>query len=286
MNRRFRTLVALVVLVYGALWGYTSAQAAEAWKFVQMCDTQLGMGGYDHDVAMFKLAVEQINELKPDFVIICGDLVHDNYNEQAYKDFNAINGSFEIPSYPAPGNHDVGKNPTLESLEAYRKTIGEDYYAFEHKGVAFILVNTQLWKSPLAGESEKHDLWFEEELKKARDKDLTIFVAGHFPPYIRDPEEKENYGNLPIEARRRFLGQLKTYKVAAYLAGHIHRNNIVDYGKIQLVASATTSRNVGSEPMGYRVWTIGKKRPYKHRYTPLEGSVPAKGYPKRAPSQR
>ena len=45
------------------------------FSFAQMCDTQLGMGGYEHDVKTFGLAVTQINKMKPDFVVICGDLV-------------------------------------------------------------------------------------------------------------------------------------------------------------------------------------------------------------------
>jgi len=31
-----------------------------------MCDTQLGMGGYAHDVDSFEKAVVQINEMGPD----------------------------------------------------------------------------------------------------------------------------------------------------------------------------------------------------------------------------
>jgi hypothetical protein len=46
------------------------------FKFAQMCDTQLGMGGYDHDVRTFELAVERLHAMRPDFVVICGDLVN------------------------------------------------------------------------------------------------------------------------------------------------------------------------------------------------------------------
>ena len=46
------------------------------FTFVQICDTQLGMGGYERDVNSFKQAVKQINARKPDFTVICGDLVN------------------------------------------------------------------------------------------------------------------------------------------------------------------------------------------------------------------
>ncbi|MDP4678851.1 MAG: hypothetical protein NWS46_00615, partial [Cyclobacteriaceae bacterium] len=60
-----------------------------------MCDTQLGMGGYEHDKATFKQAVRQINNLDPDFVVICGDLVH-WANDSSFNDFNNIKAGFNI----------------------------------------------------------------------------------------------------------------------------------------------------------------------------------------------
>ena len=101
----------------------------KSFSFVQLCDTQLGMGGYDHDLETFKLAVSQINELKPDFVIICGDLVH-KANDSSYSDFKKIMEGFKMPCYLAPGNHDVGNIPNDTTLDYYRKTIGNDYYNF------------------------------------------------------------------------------------------------------------------------------------------------------------
>ena len=136
----------------------------EAFSFVQMCDTQLGMSGYEHDVRTFKQAVALINRMAPDFVVICGDLVS-KANEKSFNDFNAIKSGFKIPCYCASGNHDVENQPTAESLKKYREMVGPDYYTFEHKGYTFVVANTQLWKAPLAGESEKHDAWFKQALQ-------------------------------------------------------------------------------------------------------------------------
>ena len=57
-------------LLFGGLCSVLSAEqpvssAGEKFSFVQMCDTQLGMGGYEHDVKTFTLAVDQINKMKP-----------------------------------------------------------------------------------------------------------------------------------------------------------------------------------------------------------------------------
>lgn len=125
-----------------------------SFTFVQLCDTQLGMGGYEHDVKSFQQAVKQINALHPDFVVICGDLVH-NATDSSYADFKEIKAGFTMPCYCASGNHDVGNIPNDTTLRYYRKTIGKDYYDFEHKGYAFILANSQLWKVTTEKESDK-----------------------------------------------------------------------------------------------------------------------------------
>ena len=79
----------------------------------------------------FTLAVDQINKLKPDFVVICGDLVN-KANEKSWADFNRIKSGFKIPCHCAAGNHDVENQPTAESLKLYREKIGKDYYAVDH----------------------------------------------------------------------------------------------------------------------------------------------------------
>ena len=37
----------------------------------------------------------------------------------------------------------------MSSLQLYRENMGDDYFSFEHKGNTFIIVNTQLWKTPV-----------------------------------------------------------------------------------------------------------------------------------------
>jgi hypothetical protein len=69
-------LLASLCAAHSAEPAPAEAPSAEQFSFVQMCDTQLGMGGYEHDVKTFTLAVDQINGMKPDFVVICGDLVN------------------------------------------------------------------------------------------------------------------------------------------------------------------------------------------------------------------
>lgn len=237
------------------------------FKFAQLCDTQLGMGGYEHDIKTFEQAVQQINALNLDFVVICGDLVH-NANDSSYADFKRIMNGFKIPCYPAPGNHDVGKNPTDKSLQYYRETIGKDYYTFDNKGSSFIVTNTQLWKVEVEQESEKHDAWFQNTLDSIG-KNSNIFVVGHYPIFIDAIDEKEKYFNLPHENRNKILRLFKEFNVQAYLSGHKHETIINKFGNTQLVSGETTSKNFDKRPMGFRLWEVSTDT-ISHKFVPLD----------------
>ena len=227
----------------------------EPFSFAQLCDTQLGMGGYEHDLKSFRMAVKQINILKPDFVVICGDLVNDR-NDSSFADFKEIMGGFNMPCYTAPGNHDVGQVPNDTSLNYYRKTIGKDYYKFQHKGYSFIVTNTQLWKANVDKESEKHDNWFKKTLNDKSINDNPVFVIGHYPLYVETLEEAETYYNLPLIKRKELLSLFKQNNVVAYLSGHTHKRVINSNDNIKLISGVTTSKNFDGNPLGFRVWEV------------------------------
>ncbi len=225
------------------------------FSFVQLCDTLLGTGGYDHSLNSFKMAVKQINKLNPDFVVICGDLVNDS-NDSSFSDFKEIMGGFKMPCYTAPGNHDVGNIPNDSTLSYYRETIGKDYYKFQNKGYSFIVTNSQLWKANVENESEKHDNWFKKTIRDKSVSDNPVFVIGHYPLYIETLEEKEAYYNIPLTKRKEILNLFKQNNVKAYLTGHTHETVINNYENIQLISGSSTSKNFDKSPLGFRVWKV------------------------------
>lgn len=243
---------------------------SNSFNFVQLCDTQLGFGGYEHDLNSFKMAVKQINKLNPDFVIICGDLVQDR-NDKSFSDFKAILKSLDTPCYIAPGNHDIGVVPNKKTLNYYRKTIGEDYYKFQHKEHSFIVTNSLLWREDLENESEKHDNWFKESIKDKSVNKYPVFVIGHYPLYIKSVEEEKNNSNLPRAKRKEILNLFEQNNVVAYLSGHTHRRVINRYNNIQLVSGVSTSKNSRNSPLGFRVWNISDS--ITHQFIPLQIST-------------
>jgi predicted MPP superfamily phosphohydrolase len=242
----------------------------KSFTFAQICDTQLGMGGYEHDILTFKKAVSQINALKPDFVVICGDLVN-TANDKSFSDFNKIKAELTVPCHCVSGNHDVGNEPSPESLQYYRQVMGEDYYSFGHKGYLFVVVNTQLWKTPTEGESNQHDAWLEKTLEAAAKKRTPVFVIGHYPLFLETPDEADEYFNLPLAKRKELLSLFEKRGVVAVLGGHAHRLLINEYRGIQLVNGESTSKNFDKRPFGFRLWHVAAERPFRHEFVPLAG---------------
>jgi predicted MPP superfamily phosphohydrolase len=249
----------VAVSLHGPVFAAESP-ATEAFTFVQLCDTQLGKGGYEQSVSSFKQAVRLINALKVDLVVICGDLV-DNFDDRSIADFKEIEAGLTMPCYPAPGNHDVGNTPTVASLNHYRQVMGEDYFSVEHKGYTFVMANTSLWRTQVPGESQAHDSWFKQTLAAASDKNSPVFVVQHHP--IR---------SLPTA--NELLALFETSGVVAVLAGHTHTTTIEDYKGIQLVNGECTSTNSDGRPLGFRLWHVDSPTSITHEFIPLTQAIP------------
>ena len=263
---RINIYIIITLLVFNTC---RSGQESKPFSFVQICDTQLGFGleGYEQDLESFKQAVRQINELNPEFVVICGDLVN-NPTDSTYSDFTSIMKNFNMPCHCVPGNHDVGNIPNDTTLSYYRKTIGKDYYEFKSNGYSFIVTNTQLWKANVKNESEKHDKWFKETLHAQSIKQNPVFVIGHHPLYLKDNDEEEVYYNFPLNKRKEILKLFKQNNVLAYLSGHTHKTVINNYENIQLVSGETLSKNFDKKPLGFRVWEVSLDTVKQH-FIPL-----------------
>ena len=97
-----------------------------------------------------------------------------------------------------------------------------------------------------------------------------MFVIMHHPLYTGEPDEKDSYMNLPKDKRKELLELFEKHGVVAVLTGHAHKVIIKEYKGMQLVTGEATSQNHGS-PIGFRLWQVGDKRPYKHSSVPLKG---------------
>lgn len=261
------TLRRLFLLLAGA--GSLAAQT-----FLQMSDPQFGMYSKDHDfaheTANFEFAIATANRLKPAFVVVTGDLVNQTGNAAQIAEYHRIAAKLDpaIKLYSLPGNHDVGNEPTKESLAAYRERFGPDYYTFRIGAIAGFVLNSNLEKGAekVPDEAAKMEAWLKAELAKAKHDGVKhLIVFQHIPFFLKNPNEPDDYFNIPPATRQRYLKLLHEYGVKDVFAGHYHRNSEGRDGDIDMVTTGPVGMPLEGAKSGIRVVKV-EGDSVTHRY--------------------
>jgi 3',5'-cyclic AMP phosphodiesterase CpdA len=233
--------------------------------FIQMSDPQFGMfekdQGFVHETDNFSFAIAAANRLKPAFVVITGDLINKGGDALQTAEFKRISSKLDhaIKLYCVPGNHDVGNEPTRESLALYRKRFGPDYYTFRAGEIEGIVLNSNLEKGTqnVPDEAARMEAWFRSELAKAQhDGVKRIIVFQHIPFFLTDVNEADQYFNIPGEVRQRYLKILHEYGVEQVFAGHYHRNSEGRDGDLDMVTTGPVGMPIGAGKSGMRIVTV------------------------------
>lgn len=261
-------------LIGVVLGGITAApQAAttpgSSFFFIQLADPQFGMFTGDRDfvqeTANYEFAVAAVNRLKPQFVIICGDLINKPGDEALMNEYDRITRKLDpsIHVYHLPGNHDVGNKPTAESNAKYRKRFGPDYYSFREGNVYGIVLNSSLIYSPedALQDYERQYAWLKSELIKASESNAEhIIVFQHHPFFLNRGDEVDDYFNIPLVRRKPLLELFHKYRVKYLLSGHYHRNAHGWDGDIEMVTTGAVGKPLGGSMSGIRVvWVDGSR---------------------------
>jgi 3',5'-cyclic AMP phosphodiesterase CpdA len=267
------TLVAVALGVICSIRGVTAAQPAMSptqsvppggFFFVQLSDTQFGFSNGDkdfiQDTASAELAVATINRLKPAFVVVTGDLVNKAGDAAQIAEYQRIIAKIDrsVPVYSVSGNHDLENSPTTETLAAYRKTFGKDYYSFRSASLYGIVINSTLIS--------------DQDLSRARAsgaKHLVVFQ--HHPAFLEKIDEADQYFNLPRERRDPFLKLLRDSGVEMVVSGHLHRAAEATDSGLQSVVTGAVGRPLGGSS-GLRVFVVTDTA-ITHRFYPL-GELP------------
>jgi 3',5'-cyclic AMP phosphodiesterase CpdA len=232
--------------------------------------------GHEWDARRYDEAVDAVNALRPDLVVIGGDMVDDPNSEDQHDEFMRITSRIdpEIPVRWVPGNHDVADDtvvPTPGSLSAYREAFGEDYFAFDHGPLRLIALNTVVIDHPelVAGEWERQLAFVEAEVHEARQRRRPVVLVGHHPLFLRHPDEEDTYWNLPKERRRLILDLVHANGVPMAIAGHWHRNSVSRDRGFEMITTGAVGYPLGDDPSGFRIVEVAGDR-IRHRYRPLD----------------
>ena len=260
-TRPARLLLLAAVLFAGAAPGW----AQHTVSFLQMSDTQFGMYTENQDFAQetanFEFAVATANRLKPKFVVVTGDLVNRPGDGGQIAEFHRIAGKLAngIDLHVVPGNHDVGNTPTPESLAAYRRNFGPDYYTFSLPDFEGIVLDSSLIQHSEGApeEAAKQQQWLEAALAKVRESGVKwVVVFQHIPFFVEKPGEPDDYFNIPQPAREQYLDLLKRSGVRYVFAGHLHRNSSGESGELHMITTGPVGKPLGTGRSGMRAVRI------------------------------
>lgn len=268
----------VLILIVGNAFSQKNGQNTP-WFFIQLTDPQFGMfennAGYEKETALYENAVNSINKLNPDFVVITGDLVNDSKSESQINEFKRITSKINkgIPVYFTPGNHDLGNIPDGQSVMKFKKEFGSDKFTFKHKGSVFIGFNTSFIKSDMQPDEKNQYNWLTSELDKAL-KATHIILFCHYPFFNKAADEPEAYSNIGSAYREKYLSLFESHKVSAVFSGHYHNNAINQYKGIQMITTSALGKPLGKAPSGMRIVKIYPDK-IEHEYVGLE-EVPDK----------
>jgi 3',5'-cyclic AMP phosphodiesterase CpdA len=248
---------------FAILFWFAGALAAQS--FIQMSDPQFGMfakdQGFEHETANFAFAIAAANRLKPAFVVVTGDLVNKAGDAAQIAEYQRIAAGLDpkIRLYNVAGNHDVGNQVTRESLAAYRRSFGPDYYSFRNGDIAGIVLDSSLEKDAggVPDEAAKMEEWLKAELAKARNEGVKhVIVFQHIPFFLADPSEPDQYFNIPAETRQRYLKILHECGVKYVFAGHLHHNSQGRDGDLEMITTGPVGMPLEGGKSGIRVATV------------------------------
>lgn len=189
--------------------------------FMQLSDTHWGFSGpavNPYADIELKAAVAAINAVrdKPDFVVFTGDLTHstDDPAERRKRmgEFKQIVGALQVPIVKfMPGEHDAA----ADGGEAYREFFGDLHYAFEHKGIQFIVLDNV--SDPRATIGPVQLEWLKRQLGRL-DAEAPIVVFTHRPLWDLKPEWEWTTAD-----GQQVLDALAPHRNVTVFFGHIHQ---------------------------------------------------------------
>ena len=141
---------------------------------------------------IFGPAMDQVNLLRPDFVINVGDSIAGYVNEREkieaqWNEFDGIVNRLEMPFFRIVGNHDINY-PVTQDI--WHKRYGMEYYHFIYKNVLFLCLSTD--DPPIAPTKEMIEkyTYYQKALKEEVDPEKKKALIEEFTAF--------EYESLPV----------------------------------------------------------------------------------------
>ncbi len=192
--------------------------------------------GGEFNWPIFDRAVEEINLLQPDFVIMIGDMIQGVTTDtvfinQMWEEFKSHAEKLDVPLYLLPGNHDISNEVMYDY---WNEKIGLRYYSFVYNNSLFILLNSEEYKKVKDGQLGREQLDFIKEQLNANVNVNQTFIFIHRPIWLKSDSRHGGY-----EEWQEIDSWINNRNVTVF-AGHWHNLvfNKID-GKRYIILSAT-----------------------------------------------
>lgn len=215
--------------------------------------------------------IEEINLVRPDVVLVAGDLtfaVHPRAAPYEYEDAWRLFDRLEVPSFFAPGNHDLyafddyvddqDDVHVMDGMEMWQAYFGPAYYSTDiGPNLHLVSLNTFDWEQrmpfpppdfpTLSGgqiRQEQFD-WLRHDLATYRagnPRGAIVTLAHHDPSWVQARHP------WPGENRMEMRDLLAAHDVGVHFAGHTHEDRVARYHRGNIVQ--TSGRPHRGDPVG------------------------------------
>lgn len=254
-------------------------------KFIIAQCSDVHCGDVRFDESLILEAIKEINNLKPDFVAICGDLSVAGYREQLEKAREYVS-LLECPQKVIiPGNHDYRNVGYLLFDEILGPRYKTEKFKFGLRSQGMIQEEVKI----IAVDSNKPDLnegeigrdhyrFIHKEFSQV--KDFKIFMMHHHLISVPGTGRERNI----VWDAGDVLKLLRQYQVDLVLCGHRHVPYIWPVADILIINCGTVSswRTRGNNKPSYNIVVITEDSIEIEIVTPGRGLIKKEVYPRKA----
>lgn len=280
------------------------APARRALTFVHASDTHIAPAS----AARMQRLRALVDSLRPDFVLITGDLVRDalrvsETEARSYYDlFQQEAAQVRVPLFTVPGNHEifgierersgVAADHPLYARTMYRRYRGPDYYSFNAGGVHFVALNSvDIDDTRYYGHVDSLQLaWLTRDLA-AVPAGTPVVTFNHIP-FFTAVETINGYVDTPpapsvitvngkaafrhtVSNARDVMARVAPHPYPLALAGHMHVRELLRYPGVATrfdQGAAIVAPSGGPQmrfPSGITVYSLSKATISEERFIEL-----------------
>lgn len=237
------------------LSGYQSpGHRSSGHHVIQVTDLHLS-AERAYNYASWAACLDHINQARPDFVAVTGDLVLDDPDHAPDHGFvRSELDRIEVPWAALPGNHDIGDTGpkpymgqwiTEQRRQRFLAHFGADWWARDLGAWRLLGLDAQLLGSGLPAEAEQLD-WLESELALAGDRPLALFL--HKPLFVEHAaEEGDPVWCVLREGRQKVMTVLRRGNLRLVACGHAHHYRTLTIGGTAMVWAPSSGLIIDNE---------------------------------------